>query len=356
MRRILLAIAITAAALAAPTAHGAPATCTVTDLDVAGTFPFNNIGGVGLVIPLDIEGGRITMQRDAFTSAYPSPGLEFATGFGPSGWVDWDPGLAEGTIDGNGLVVFPGFGMRFFTDFGTPGVAALAGNINATFSSGIQARAVSGRSFLFSGERLAADGTLRLVGTDFINFQLPLQTGAGMTCRIEPAPNLADLPAGPSLASAKGKVKAGPDAAAADDELALTAGFVFGETPPPLDGAQDVLLRLRAEGGDPLTLLAPAGTLQARGKKLKLKDGDGSMLERISDAPTGQEPPPTPPATKGGSLLVRKAKKRATLVYKVRGVDAAQFSGPVEVTVGLGNQSAVRMVTFAPGRKGPKFK
>ena len=118
MRRALLAIAVTAAVLSAPVAHAAPATCTVTDLDVAGTFPFNNIGGVGLVIPLDIEGGRIVMQRDAFTGPYPSPGLEFATGFGPSGWLDWDPGPIEGTIDGNGHVVFTHFGMRFFTDFG----------------------------------------------------------------------------------------------------------------------------------------------------------------------------------------------------------------------------------------------
>lgn len=357
MRRILFAIAVAAAALGAPPAHAVPGTCTITDLDVAGTFPFNNIGGLGLVIPVDVEGGRFSMQRDAFTSVYPSPGLEFATGFGPSGWLDWDPGLIDGTVDGNGLVTFPNFGMRFFTDFGTTGVASLAGNINATFTTGIQARAVSGRSYLFSGEPLKADGTLRLVGTDFINFQLPLQTGCGMTCRLEPAPDLASLPKGPSLAAVKGKVKAGADAAAPDDELTLTAAFFFGESLPLLDGSEDVLLRLQAGDDDPLNLLVQRGRFTVKGKKkLIVSDDDGSVIERISDAPSGQDVPAPPPPTQGGSLVVKKTKKRATLIFKVRGVDAAQFAGPVEATVGIGTQSAVRQVTFTAGNKGPKFK
>lgn len=356
MRRILFAIAVTAATLGAPAAHAAPATCTVTNLDVAGTFPFNSIGGVGLVIPLDIEGGKIVMQRDAFTGPYPSPGLEFETGFGPLGWLDWDPGPIEGTIDGNGHVVFPHFGMRFFTDFGETGVPGLAGDIDATFESGIQARAVSGRSYLLSGAPLR-DGIVRLVGTDFINYQLPLQTGCAMSCRIEPAPDLATLPAGPSLAVLKGKVKAGDDAVAADDDLTLTASFVFGATPPLLDGSEDVLLSLRAAGGDPLNLLVQRGRFAVKGKKkLTVSDGDGAVIERISDLPSRQEIPPPPPPTQGGTLVVRKAKKRATLVFKVKGVDAAQFVGPVDATVAIGTQTALRPVTFVAGKKGPKFK
>jgi hypothetical protein len=357
MRRVLLAIATIATTLVTAPAHAVPGTCTITDFDVAGTFPFNNIGGVGLAIPVDVEGGTITMQRDAYTTAHPSPGLEFATGFGPSGWLDWDPGPIDGTLDGNGLVTFENFGMRFFTDFGTPGVAEKAGDINATFTTGIQARAVSGRSYLFSGEALKPDGTMRLVGTDFINYQLPLQTGCGMTCKLAPAPDLASLPAGPSLLKMKGKVKAGPDAAAPDDELTLTAVLVSGATPPTLDGSRDVLLRLKGSSGDPLNLLVQSGRLTAKGKKkLTVTDGDGSIIERISDAPSGQDVPPPPPPTQGGSVVVTKAKKRTTFLWKVKGVDAAQFDGAVTATLGVGTQSAVRTVTFTPGKKGPKFK
>jgi len=357
MRRILLAIATIATTLATAPVHAAPGTCTISRLDVAGTFPFSNIGGVGLAIPVDIEGGTITMQRDAYTTANPSPGLKFPTGFGPNGWLDWDPGPITGTIDGNGLVTFENFGMRFFTDFGTPNVAAKAGDINATFTTGIQARAVSGRSFLFSGQALAADGTMRLVGTDFINYQLPLQTGCGMTCKVAPAPDLASLPRGPSLLKVKGKVKAGGDPAAADDEITLTAVLVSGDTPPTLDGSRDTLLRLKGATGDPLNLLVQGGRMTAKGKKkLTLSDGDGSLIERISDTPSGQDVPAPPPPTQGGSVVVTKGKKRTTFVWKVKGVDAAQFDGAVTATLGVGTQSAARSITFKAGKKGPTFK
>jgi hypothetical protein len=358
MQRILLAVAALVATTVTTPVHAAPATCTITDLDVAGTFPFSNIGGVGLAIPVDIEGGRFTMQRDAYTTAFPSPGLEFPTRFGPSGWLDWDPGPIDGTVDGNGLVTFQNFGMRFFTDFSSTGVPGLAGNINATFTTGIQARAVSGRSYLFSGESLKPDGTMRLVGTDFINFQIPLQTGCGMTCRLEPAPDLSALPMGPALSAVKGKVKAGPDAAVPDDELTLTAVLVPGATPAILDGSQDVLLRLKAAEGAPLNLLVKGGRMTARGKKrLTLADSDGSAIERISDPPVNnQQEVPAPPPTQGGSVVVKKAKKRTTVIFKVKGVDAAQFEGPVDATLGIGTQSAVRQVTFSAGKKGPRFK
>ena len=362
MRKVL-ATAIIAATLAAVPAHAAPGTCTITQLDVAGTFPFGNIGGVGLTLPVDIETGTITLQRDAYTTSYPSPGLEFPTGFGPSGWLDWDPGAIDGTVDSNGLVTFPHFGMRFFTDFATPGTASLAGNIDATFTTGIQARTVSGRSYLFSGQALQADGTLRLVGTDYINFQVALQTGCGMTCKISPAPDLATLAKGPSLASVTGKVKAGADPSTPDDELTLKAVLVAGATPPTVDGNQDVLLVLRPSSGAPLILLVKAGRLSAKGKKkLTLTDSDGSAIERISDAPTpasrGEMPeiPPAPPPTQGGAVVVTKGKKRTTFTFMVKGVDAAQFDGAVNATLGVGAESAVRQVTFSAGKKGPKFK
>jgi hypothetical protein len=40
----------------------------------------------------------------------------------------------------------------------------------------------------------------------------------------------------------------------------------------------------------------------------------------------------------------------------VKGVDAAQFAGAIDATLGIGTQSAVRQVTFTASKKGPKFK
>jgi hypothetical protein len=146
---------------------------------------------------------------------YPSPGLEFATGFGPSGWLDWDSGPIVGTIDSNGQVVLPNFGMRLWTDFSETGVPEQVGDVKASLQSGIQQRSVAGNPVLFFGEPVQADGTVRLVGTGLVTFQLALQTGTGLTCRLSPVPDLASLPKGPTLKSSKGKIKIGPDATAA---------------------------------------------------------------------------------------------------------------------------------------------
>src|SRR5262249_32129310 len=76
MRNTLRTFVVAALALAASRVHATPGTCTVTELDVAGTFPFFNVGAVGLALPVDIgTDGTFTLQRDAFTSVYPSPGL-----------------------------------------------------------------------------------------------------------------------------------------------------------------------------------------------------------------------------------------------------------------------------------------
>jgi hypothetical protein len=97
--------------------------------------------------------------------------------------------------------------------------------------------------------------------------------------------------------------------------------------------------------------------MTAKGKKkLTLSDGDGSLIERISDTPSGQDVPAPPPPTQGGSVVVTKGKKRTTFVWKVKGVDAAQFDGAVTATLGVGTQSAARSITFKAGKKGPTFK
>ena len=155
----------------------------------------------------------------------------------------------------------------------------------------------------------------------------------------------------------KGKVKAGTDAAVPDDELMLTAAFVFGATPPLLDGSEDVLLSLRSGNGDPLNLLVQGGRFVAKGKKkLTVSDADGSVIERISDAPSGQDVPPPPPPTLGGSLVVKKSKKRAVLLLKVRGVDAAQFDGTVDATLAVGTQTAAPSGHVHRRQEGPEVQ
>jgi hypothetical protein len=358
MRNIMRTFVIAALAVAASRVHAAPATCTITELDVAGTFPFFNVGAVGLVLPVDIgTDGTFTMQRDAFTSVYPSPGLRFDTGFGPSGWLDWDSGPIVGTIDSNGQVVLPDFGMRLWTDFAETGVPEQVGDVKASLQSGIQQRSVAGNPVMFFGEPVQADGTVRLVGTGLVTFQLALQTGTGLTCRLSPVPDLASLPKGPKLKSSKGKIKVGPDATAADDEVTLTAVVANGATAPVLDGSQDVLLRLQGASGEPLNVLAPGGKFSVKGKKLTLTDTDGSVIQSMRDQPHSadpdQQPAPLPP-TQGGSVVIKGSKKSVTLIFKLKGVDAAHLSGTGAVTVAIGTQTATRAETFVPGKKATK--
>src|SRR5262249_60344162 len=97
-------------------------------------------------------------------------------------------------------------------------------------------------------------------------------------------------PKAPKLASVKGKIKLGSDTATADDELTVTAGLVSGATPPVVDGSQDVILRLQAAGSDPVSLLAPAGKFQLKGKKLTLNDADGSVIKAMRDQPKSADP------------------------------------------------------------------
>jgi len=358
MRNLMRTFVIATLALAASRAHATPATCTITELDVAGTFPFFNVGGVGLALPVDIgTDGTFTLQRDAYTSVYPSPGLRFDTGFGPSGWLDWDSGPIVPTIDSNGQVVLPNFGMRLWTDFSETGVPEQVGDVKASLQSGIQQRSVAGNPILFFGEPVQADGTVRLVGTGLVTFQLALQTGTGLTCRLSPVPDLSTLPKGPKLQASKGKIKIGPDPAAADDDVTLTAIVAIGATAPVLDGTQDVLLRLQGATGEAMSVLAPGGKFSVKGKKLTLTDTDGTVIQGMRDQPHSanpdEQPAPLPP-TKGGSVVIKGSKKRVTLIFKLNGVDAAQLSGAGEATVAIGTLTASRAATFVPGKKATK--
>lgn len=354
--RTFLVVALT---LAGARAWATPATCTVSNMDIFTTLvPFPHVGAVGLVIPVDIDEakGQITMDRSTYTAAFPSPGLEFDTMFGSLGWLDWDPGTITGTIDSDGQITFEHFGMRFFTDFATPGHASLAGPLDVTFTTAMQARPVAGTAYLFTGANLNSGGQVTLSGAAFLNFVAALQAGPRLSCTLSPAVDLASLPKGPGLTSLKGQVKAGTDPTAPDDDLTLTAVMTAGAVPPVLDGTQDVLLRFQPAGKLPLTILVPSGHLAAKGKKSLVKDTDGSVFQAIADLPTSiNDQTPPPPATQGGSLIIKKGKKRNTFIFKVNGIDASNLSGTVPVTLGVGTQDVSRSVTFTTTKKGLKF-
>jgi hypothetical protein len=170
-------------------------------------------------------------------------------------------------------------------------------------------------------------------------------------------PDLSTLPKGPKLQAAKGKIKVGPDPAAADDEVTLTAIVAIGATAPVLDGTQDVLLRLQGATGEAMSVLAPGGKFSVKGKKLTLTDTDGTVIQGMRDQPHSanpdEQPAPLPP-TKGGSVVIKGSKKRVTLIFKLNGVDAAQLLGAGQATVAIGTLTATRAATFVPGKKATK--
>src|SRR5262249_56216329 len=120
---------------------------------------------------------------------------------------EWEWGGMRGTRDWEGQGVGPDFGMRVWTDFAETGVPQQVGDVKANLQSGIQQRTVAGNPILFFGQPVASDGTVRLVGTGLVTFQLALQTGTGLTCKLSPVPDLATLPKGPTLASVNGHTK-----------------------------------------------------------------------------------------------------------------------------------------------------
>ena len=180
--------------------------------------------------------------------------------------------------------------------------------------------------------RVQADGTVRLVGTGLVTFQLALQTGTGLTCRLSPVPDLSTLPKGPKLQAAKGKIKVGPDPAAADDEVTLTAVVAIGATAPVLDGTQDVLLRLQGATGEAMSVLAPGGKFSVKGKKLTLSDTDGTVIQGMRDQPHSADPdeqPATAPPDEGrigGHQGIEEAR-HADLQAERRGRRAAVGRG-----------------------------
>jgi hypothetical protein len=353
--RIRTGLALVAALLAATPAGAAAGTCTISKLDVVGSFVYENIGGVGAPLGADVSGGTFTLDRTAFDQQFPSPGVEFFT-VAVNSYLSRGTGSATGTIDSTGNVVVPGVGITFGTEFGTEaGDPPVQFPLTVQLMTGLQAPVLSGRPLLLEGNPIdPTSGAMRMLGGDILNFQLTNLTGPGISCTMSPVPDLSTVAKGPSLASVKGKVVTGADPAANDDALTLTAKWKNGDTAPVLDGSQDVILRLRTSAGEFVTaMIVRKGKFAVKGKKTSASDDDGTTIEVITPFNFADEAPV--PAT-GGTLVIKRGKKANTLVWKVEGLGLEKFTGAVNVAIGVGTQTATRDVTVTSGKKGPKFK
>lgn len=349
-------LALVAALLIAAPVHAVVGTCSITKLDVVGSFLFPIPAGAGSSVGTDVTGGTFAIDRTPFDQQFPSPGVSYFT-VAVTSYLMLDTGVATGTIDANGNVVIPDFTMTFGTEFGTePGDPPNQFPLVVQMNSGLQAPVLSGRPLLLEGSPVdPTTGAMRILGANILNFQLTNLTGPGIGCTLSPVPDLSSAPAAPLLKVVKGKGVTGPDAAANDDELTLTAKLQHGATPPSLDGSQDVILRLRKADGKFITaLLVQKGRFTVKGKKATAKDaGDGATIEMITPFDLLDQAPV--PAT-GGTLTMKRGKKVSTLVWKVQGLGLDELMGPVNVAIAVGTQTAYADVTVTAGKKGPKFK
>lgn len=352
--RIRTGLALGILLLATAPARAAVGTCTISKLDVVGSFLFPIPNAVGATLGTDVDGGTFALDRTPFDQQFPSPGVSYNT-VGITSYLTLGTGVAPGTIDSNGIVYVPGMTMTFGTSFGVPdGDPPFEFPLTVNLSTGMQAPVLSGRAVLLEGTPLDASGAMRMLGAGVVNFQGTNLTGPGLSCTISPAPDLSAVAAGPVLTSVKGKVVTGPDPAANDDVLTLTAKLKHGDTPPTLDGSADVILRLRTGAGEYITaLLVQKGKFAVKGKKATATDSDGKTIEAVTSFDDLEN---SPKAITGGTLTMKRGKKASTLVWKVEGLGLDKFTGAVNVAVAVGVQTARRDVTVTSGKKGPKFK
>ncbi|HEV7734773.1 MAG TPA: hypothetical protein VGR62_21565 [Candidatus Binatia bacterium] len=340
--------------LAAAPTWAVTGSCTISKLDVVGDFSFPNIGAVGATLGTDVNGGTFALDRTPFDAQFPSPGVEYFT-VAVNSYLTLGTGVATGTIDSTGNVVVPGLAMTFGTAFGVEdGDPPFQFPLVPTVMTGLQAPILSGRALLLEGSPIdPTTGSMRLVGGDYLNFQGVHLTGPGITCTISPIPDPTTLATGPSLKSVKGKAVIGPDAAANDDELTLTAQLKHGAIAPVLDGSADVILRLRGEDGKRITaMLVRKGKFALKGKKATATDADGTTIEVITPPDATDDAV----AISSGTLTLKRGKKASTLVWKVQGAGLDGFTGTVNVAIAVGSQTASRDITVVAGKKGPKFK
>jgi hypothetical protein len=345
MRRTLpAALALVAVLVAAP-AHALDTTCTIAQVDVAGTFPFNAIGGSGLALPVHIDeaSGAFSLDRTPWDASYGANGLEFNVGFGGvHGFLSLGSGAVQGTIDGAGQIVLPAFACRFGTDY-LPPITMV--DLDPTISTGLQVAALGGENRAFEGVALDfTSGSLTLVGVDKLQLVTDNLTGPRIRCRLDAVPDANALPHPATLRTASGRVQTN----AKGSRLLLTAQVAAGGLPVALDGSADVVVRLRAEGAttDLLLVRVRSAQLSAKGKAHQAADTDGSAVEVL----TGRD---TPAA---GKLIVKSGKKGSSLKLDLTGVSLAGASGGLDLAVVAGARTIHRGLAVHATRHGMKLR
>jgi hypothetical protein len=258
---------------------------------------------------------------------------------------------ANGFIDAGGNIALPPLVVHFTTDI-APGLDLAADEVLTT---GLAAVTLSGRDFTTEGKALDfSTGTLRLEGQGVV-MNAPVvgqsTSGISLSCTLDPIPAQAELPP-PWAISVRGSSKPGKpvEGEVVGDRLTVKAKLKGGAA--ALDVAQDLFVRLGVGGTDVVVFRAPAGALQAKGKKLVASDPDGS----VSHLATGQKQEAGAFATVSSSVVVVSGKKGVKVSFRGTGADLAALSGTAIATIGIGPVSVSKSVAVKPRKKKSTFK
>jgi hypothetical protein len=356
VRRVVGVLAAVALATGSATAAPVAGTCRLSGVQVIArslglSFPVPQADGIELPVTVDAEAGTIAVDRTGWTT------VNFTT-LGIAASLDLAHDVVTGTIDGNGNVVLPHFTSTFTTHFCTP---ACVLNVDATVASVLQQVPFAGKVYQTRGTPL--DFTTGVVTLEGHSPQ-PQAPGGGSTtglrlaCTLQPIPAATSLPAGATLAAARGVVKIGPplpDTAPADgdvpgDRLTLNATLKAGAR--PIDPTRDLYIAIDSPAGTQLAVLFVAGgTLQGR-KTLKVTDTDGTAIVVLA----GRKKNQSVEATLGGKLTVKNGRKGLVVRLVHQGLDLAGTSSGARVTVQVGDEAGRRDVTAKAGRKATKLR
>ena len=359
MRYALLALALVLVLLARP-ARATEGTCTVSGAISSNNlnlpFPIPVANGLVMPVEFDASSGTFSMRRDAWSARFGPGGAQFDTGFGPSGFLIMSPGTVNGTIDAAGNVTLPGFAMAFATDFCLPRSPDYP--IVPDLATGQQFRFVTGQAFPLEGIALDfTTGTLTLEGQDVIASACgapgALLSGLRLTCTLAPIPDRTQLPAPPTLAKLGGKAKIGkplpstpPKKPDKGDVLTLKTRLAGWLTPLDL-ASEDAYARVTDASGDLVLLRIPAGKFQTRGKRSRVADTDGSVIQIL----TGHKESDAVSAAFGGMITLANDKGGTALKLRVQGLDLGRLSGSASVTIAVGPHSATAAVSVAGSGK-----
>jgi hypothetical protein len=337
---VLLAVIV-----GAPAVSGA-GTCTLSSMRVLvsnygldGVLPLQ-----GLALPATVDEAAGTFSLDFSTfpdTSFSIVGVESELSFNATG-------PTVGTIDADGNVTVPSVPMQFLVHLNET-IQVIA---NPTLTTGLRATTVTGKDYPTEGKPLDfTTGVLTLEGGDVIpdapNAGGPVSAGLDIVCTLDPKPDQTKLAKGASLGHAGGKGKMGKPLLAGDttvspDTLALHMTLKQGAK--SVDPAtSDVFVRISdATGVEVVLLRIPAGSLMAKGKKLVLKDTDGTNLRVLN----GQKSNSQVSAPTTGVVTVTHSKTGLGLKLTETGLDLSKLvAGSATVTLGVGDVAASESVT-----------